>query len=351
MQHARVHPVISLGVSLELGCQTRARRYGRGIGSRRHVIGIISVPCCCSAVAAELDAMAGVRGWWHPQQLVHVQSGGDAQAQTGRKLTLGLSTTSKSTMAAQHPDASDAGRHCTVCQALDFLPFICRACDSPFCRDHADRARIDGHACAAETGSGASETTPHKVSEGSFKDLLPDRSGPVRPEPTPADTLREQKKQAGLALLHKNFPSTSKSASASPPSPASASSSSVPAAKPASTAARKVALMKLKRSAKPGDPRRTDKQVPAPERRYLTVQEASSGMTVDIWLSKVLGVLAMSSTRSHTNTLSISVPQDCSCGKALDLLADALHIRNRNNDAATPASEVTCAPHQTRACG
>ena len=206
-------------------------------------------------------------------------------------------------MAAQHPDASDAGRHCTVCQALDFLPFICRACDSPFCRDHADRARVDGHACTAagKTGAGPSVTEPRSASEGSFKDLLPDRSGPVRPGPTAADTVREQKKQAGLALLHKNFPSTSASASASPAVSASAAAaSSVPAAKPPSAAARKVALMKLKRSAKPGDTRRTDKQVPASARRYLVVQDASSGGTVDVWLPKVLEVL-LSRPRGHTD--------------------------------------------------
>lgn len=276
-----------------------------------------------------------------------MQSAVDSQAQTAHRVTLELCTTGKRTMAAQRPDASDAGRHCTVCQALDFLPFICRACDSPFCRDHADRARVDGHACTAagETEAGPSVTEPRSVSEGSFKDLLPDRSGPVRPAPTAADTVREQKKQAGLALLRKNFPSTSTSASASPAVSASAAASSpVPAAKPPTAAVRKVALMKLKRSAKPGDPRRTDKQVSASERRYLVAQDASSGRTVDIWLPKVLEAFLNPPRAAVLTPSDVLSLQDCPCGKALDLLADVLQIRNRNNDAAAPAAEVCDEP-------
>ena len=48
MQHARVHPVTSLGVPLELWRKTCARCYSRSIGSRRHVIGTsgLMILCC-----------------------------------------------------------------------------------------------------------------------------------------------------------------------------------------------------------------------------------------------------------------------------------------------------------------
>lgn len=175
---------------------------------------------------------------------------------------------------ADAKDASEVGVHCSICRALDFLPFICSHCSSSFCKAHAAAARPEGHDCSSAPTSAVSAS--QEASSVTFKSLLPDRSRQAEGQPTTEELQKQAKKDAALAVLRKNFPSTSGS---------TAVSSSKTASKPPSKA---VLLMKLKRSAKPADPRKGDKQVAPSDRRYLIAHSTETGARADIWLPKVL---------------------------------------------------------------
>lgn len=173
-------------------------------------------------------------------------------------------------------DASEVGVHCKICQALDFLPFTCPACSSSFCKAHASAAVPQNHDCSASAAVTTSETSDAATSSVTFKSLLPDRSRQTDASPTPEELEKQAKKEAALAVLKKNFPGTTSQSS-------SASANKLPTKAPSKA----VLLMKLKRHAKPADPRKGDKQVQPADRRYLVVRDIVSGKQADVWLSKV----------------------------------------------------------------
>lgn len=170
-------------------------------------------------------------------------------------------------------DASDAGKHCSVCATLDFLPFKCAKCGLCFCKQHASQATPDAHTC---TGAPITDQPQHTTATyDSFQSLLPDRSRPA-PAPLSEDELAKQdKKQAALDLLHKNFPNTASGTSGNAD------------AQPTKPVNNKVALMKLKQKAKPCDPRRNASNVLLKDRRFFTVIDASSGGIAQVWLPVV----------------------------------------------------------------
>lgn len=177
--------------------------------------------------------------------------------------------------AADAKDASEVGVHCSVCKALDFLPFTCSQCSLHFCRTHATSARSENHGCPVASSS--SQPLPDASSSVTFKSLLPDRSHANTATASAEDLDKLAKKEAALAILHKNFPSTTGQ-------PFADSSLSKPSPKPRSKA---VLIMTLKRTAKSADPRKGEKQVPPADRRYVVARSEEMGKQVDVWLSKV----------------------------------------------------------------
>lgn len=200
----------------------------------------------------------------------------------------------------QSTDASEVGRHCSVCKTLDFLPFRCSGCRAVFCKAHqAVATHPEQHDCPnpPDTQSCTQITRP-AASSGSFKDLLPDRSSTKRPpEPTPEELAQQRKKEAALAILQKNFPQASTSRSGGPSAPTSGTRK--PGLSPA------VALMKLKRSAKPVDPKKKENDVPQGERRYLTVMDktAANGTAATVWIAKVNRCLGREGGSEHAETV------------------------------------------------
>jgi len=170
-------------------------------------------------------------------------------------------------------DASDAGTHCSVCSALDFLPFKCARCGLCFCKQHASLAGPNAHECLKAPTIDVSESSP--IVYDSFQSLLPNRSRPPNIEPSEEELAKQAKKQAALDLLHENFPSTA------------GASSGKAATQPAKPINSKVALMKLKQRAKPADPKRNASNVLLKDRRFFTVTDASSGKIADVWLPMV----------------------------------------------------------------
>ncbi|KAK9898776.1 hypothetical protein P389DRAFT_38683 [Cystobasidium minutum MCA 4210] len=75
-------------------------------------------------------------------------------------------------------------------------------------------------------------------------------------------------------------------------------------------------VMKLKQNARGLDPSKSEKQVPMKERRFFFARAGSEGDSRPFWL-----------------------PSTCSCGKALDLMATALKVPNKNNLPTTPDPE------------
>lgn len=180
-------------------------------------------------------------------------------------------------------DASEAGSHCHTCGALDFLPFTCLLCRATFCKDHSSQAkRPEDHDCpqAATAPAGPAVAREYSGNEVKFRDLLPDRSSPVV-QVTPAQLEKDQKRQAALALLHKNFPGTSTSSTSAKSNTARASGATV------GPAQKKILLMKLRQRGKPGDRRRNEGQVPMKERRYFVAVDDATGKTADLWLPQV----------------------------------------------------------------
>jgi hypothetical protein len=163
-----------------------------------------------------------------------------------------------------------------------------------------------------------------------FKSLLPDRSKQTSASPAAEELEKKAKKDAALVVLRRNFPSVNT------PTASTSSAAGRTAAKPQN---KTVALMKLKRSAKPADPRRGEKQVAVADRRYLIVKAAESGRQADVWLPKVrytmmmfqlaegdladsvllpdVGVQQWESTRFASGPLAVSKQERCSWSAAI----------------------------------
>lgn len=218
-------------------------------------------------------------------------------------------------------DASDVGTPCSICSAIDFLPFKCVYCQRVFCKEHSVQARPEEHACPAYSASSNNVSDDERKRDGSatFKTLLPgkirechtvifcktavytrgiakktdflyfiDRSQTEKEIVlTPEEIEKQKKKEAALALLRKNFPNTSTSiTSGTTTNNNSAGTSNKAASKPVS---KTIMILKLKQNAKPLDPLRIEKQIPVKERRYFFAGTSTEGEDTKrpFWVPKV----------------------------------------------------------------
>ena len=175
----------------------------------------------------------------------------------------------------------EVGVYCSVCKSLDFLPFHCQQCQRSFCKAHASKAWPEEHNCPINSTqiTCIDGSAVKSDSKGLFKDLLPDTSQSSRADSTQRELDVKKRKEAALALLHKNFPQT-----AAVSSRACNPSSSKPVKPPNRT----IILMKLKQKAIAGDARRTEKQVLPKDRRYFIADvEPSRGKSMEVWLPSV----------------------------------------------------------------
>jgi hypothetical protein len=170
-------------------------------------------------------------------------------------------------------DAALIGSHCSLptCHALDFLPLTCAHCHLLFCSSHSSPS---SHACSSDPQLAPSSGSTSTLDSPSFRSLLPDRSA-SGVAPASAEQLAKQaRKEAALAVLHKNFPSTPSTSTTSKPKKVHP----------------RVALMQLRQRAKPLDPTKRTAP-PMPDRVHLHVLNCADANSRPIkeavWVSKV----------------------------------------------------------------
>lgn len=112
---------------------------------------------------------------------------------------------------------------------------------------------------------------------------LLDRTQKVQAPVLTAEELEKQnKKEAALALLRKNFPNTALTS-------ATTTKTTKATLKPVS---KTIVIMKLKQNAKALDPLRNEKQIPVKERRFFFARTSNNGYDNEgdrrsFWLPKV----------------------------------------------------------------
>lgn len=133
--------------------------------------------------------------------------------------------------------------------------------------------------------------------------------------PTEGSSSTEpQKNSRARELLKKNFPHTSYEKKSTSQSKSAVKS---PAAQ---AQMKKILLMKMRQSARPGDPKMTSSSLSPSERHNVTVKLDETGAEKTFWFSKVRAIYLKSITHSPIGAQTVSI------GKALDLLGGHFNI-------------------------
>ncbi|KDQ33659.1 hypothetical protein PLEOSDRAFT_21894 [Pleurotus ostreatus PC15] len=207
------------------------------------------------------------------------------------------------------------GVQCSLesCNTVDFLPILCQ-CNRYFCRDHI---QPDAHPCAAASPN---NDTNHKVpnceklARCDFKKCQkPSLEAFMASISNPEDSSRiravcehcslafcaehrhpkshscspplvqgEPKNKAALKLLEKHFPSTNTA-----PSSFRRTAPKIPTDPAKLAKYQKVEMMKLRHHAKPGDPSKSNGDVPVGDRLHVKVSVGTCSDEKSLWFTKV----------------------------------------------------------------
>lgn len=205
----------------------------------------------------------------------------------------------------------DIGKHCFKCQRLDFLPFACEFCNHVYCSDHRT---LELHNCPGQRPQRKVTPSPDsKDSREPVSSLFPDRKSDMKkvdellkfpPKPT---TIMEKQFRVGDAaksttnafLKFARFLQKDRKSSKQP--------SLLSFKKKSKTAD----LIELKKAAR-GDPK-----VSPSDRIYVWVKLISSEETV-------------------AKKDALFVNKNWPAGRALDIVADLMKIKNLNNTTTQP---------------
>lgn len=233
----------------------------------------------------------------------------------------------------------DVGKNCSKCNELDFLPFVCEDCKQVFCGNCRKR---DAHQCPGKTYTGAAarakeaariarENPSPKVSASSTRStsptaasLFPDRDADKRKidakltQPAPSNILTKQFRVGDVAARTPNafakfnrFLKSQKGKS---------SSLGKLFKKSPATSSKPVQMSLLRKQAK------GDAKIAAPDRIYLWCLFINPKKTDEASELEELARINVEKDRR-----AVFVSKNWPVGRALDVIADTLSIRNYNN--------------------
>lgn len=228
--------------------------------------------------------------------------------------------------AESHPERvkglMDIGKNCSECHALDFLPYTCEHCHRVFCANHR---KLDAHNCAGQKTLNAGKARSPSPPGPSASSLFPDREKDRKR----IDELITTAKPLATTILEKQF-----------------RVGDVAAKTP--NAFRKLAkFLSIQKTKKPSGVGKLFSKPPLAAAQLHALRKDAKGDAkvaapdrVHVW---VVYVDSSSATTEHEETHILTqinvekdrrpvfVSQNWPVGRALDAVADTLHIRNYNN--------------------